>query len=155
MGFIQAVLNNKKKVFLNQQVRRLHVPKWDEISIARILPMARMVPTFDEYFPDEWLSKPDKINRFFFWDVLASLDPDFVHSLLNDLQTQRNELEEQRRLQRQPTLVGVEDNWARLLDNAPFRNSKYPLSFPLTLNFTRTAGTRQGPLHTPYPGPGA
>ena len=101
--------------------------------------------------PDEWLSKPDKINRFFFWDVLATLDPTFVHGLLNYLQGQRNDLEEQRRIQRQPTLVGVEDNWAQLLDNAPYRNSKCPVSFSPYLS-CRTARPRQRPLHPPHKG---
>ena len=78
----------------------------------------------DKYIPEEWLTDPRKADRDYFWDVIATLDPEFVYSLVRDIREQRFHIQLEAAQRRQPKVLGVTSEWQERLRNAPFRNRK-------------------------------
>ena len=61
-----------------------------ELSIARIMPEAMLLPTFNEYMPTEWTANnTKKIDRDFFFTVLTSIAGEYVEQLVLDIRQQR------------------------------------------------------------------
>ena len=87
--FIHGILAEQARVFEHGQVTRVRVPEWPEIGIRQIMPLALTVPRFRQYLPDGWPDRPEKVDRQFFWNVLATLDQPFVLALIEDIGRQR------------------------------------------------------------------
>ena len=112
--FIHSILADASRVFHNNQVTRIRVPEWPEIGIRQIMPVALTVPHFRQYLPESWPERPDKVDRQFFWDVLATLDQQFVLSLIEDIGSQRKERQQQV-IQRAEPELNISPEWAAAL----------------------------------------
>ena len=85
---MQDLLACRKRFLRKQEQRNLKLPKWPELSIARVWPDAHRLPQFNEYMPNEWtIQKPKKIERDFFFSVLISLAPEYVEHLVLDIRS--------------------------------------------------------------------
>ena len=88
MVYIQQILNNEKKFYRLAEVRKHKVPLWPELAVHRIWLQAVQHPEFMRYIPDTWTAKK-KTERAFFWEILSTLQPDYVEALIKDAREQR------------------------------------------------------------------
>ena len=87
---MQKIICGQKRFIRKFEQRNLKLPLWPELSIERIWPNAMLLPSFNEYMPDEWsIANPKKLERAFFWAILISLAPEYVEQLILDIRTQR------------------------------------------------------------------
>lgn len=86
---LQQIITGKKKVFAQNAINGIDVPQWPELSVEKTWADAFMIPEFAFYIPDEW--KPPRVDRDYFWKVLATLAPDYVSALIEDCRVQRDD----------------------------------------------------------------
>jgi hypothetical protein len=61
-----------------------------ELSVEKIWPEAMKMATFKDYMPDEWnMERIKKVDRSFFYGVLAALNTNYVVKLQQDVLNQR------------------------------------------------------------------
>jgi len=53
-------------------VKALKIPLWNELSVTNIWPEAIKLGNFMAFMPDEWSQNQKKVERTFFWAILAS-----------------------------------------------------------------------------------
>ena len=121
VDFIHSILGSRARVFQNSQVVRLRVPEWPEVSIRLVMPVALEVPRLRQYLPESWPDRPDKVDRQFFWDVLATLDRQFVVDLLADVGEQRQE--RQREVGPEQPQIDISPEWAEALAQLNYQSS--------------------------------
>ena len=75
--FLRKVLADEKKLLHMSEVKRIHVPFFDELSVKNISPQVIEDPTISRYFRKETASGrlPD---REYFFNVLNTYQPEYV-----------------------------------------------------------------------------
>ena len=92
-----------------------------------------MHPEWALYMPDGW-SATKKTERGFFWQILTTLQNDYVCDLIRDCRRQRHQLNQQRSVRVQRDLH-IAQNWAALLLEEEFTSCKWPFPFFLCPGF--------------------
>ena len=79
--FIKLVLAEKKKLLSMSELKQVHVPKYDELSVKKFWPLMQQVNDFMAYMPDP---TPDGRlpDRQYFWNVLNTVNSDYVARLV-------------------------------------------------------------------------
>ena len=67
--FLKQVLNEEKTLLHMDAVKRIHVPLFDELSVARLYPMMSTDKAFMKHFPDR-MPKGRLPDRTFFFNLL-------------------------------------------------------------------------------------
>ena len=89
MSFLRSIIAGEKKVnlksaspivFLYNDVRMIPVPKYSELSIAKLWPNIKEVPELNIYFPD--LKENELPERKYTWSVISTLKPDVVKKVV-------------------------------------------------------------------------
>ena len=86
---MQDILLDAKLAYTNQEVRRLVVPAWPELSVKYIWSQAIKFPGFLDRMPEDWTATA-KTERLFFWNTLGTLCPEYVAQLIKDCRFQRH-----------------------------------------------------------------
>ena len=75
--FLKLVLIEKKKLLKLSEVKYVHVPKYEELSVKKLWPLMHNVENFMVYMPDptEDGRLPD---RKYFWNVLNTVNSGYV-----------------------------------------------------------------------------
>ena len=126
LSYLHGILRDEVRVFMNNEVRRISVPMWPELSVAKVMPLAKLIPGFFDYVPPEW-EQLLKVDRDFFWAIMVTLDPQFVMELINDVREQRFQRKKEAEAQ-QPREIGISLHWLQRLNAAPFKSCKYLIS---------------------------
>ena len=95
------------------------MPQYDELGVRRVWPVVKADANVARHLPD-MTSEGALPEREFFWDVLATLCPDFVREIVRKANTDRNVAEGRDEAQ---TIVCHPD-FADELRDTPFISSK-------------------------------
>ena len=95
------------------------MPKYDELSVKKFWPLMHEDLVFMQYMPDP---TPDgRIpEREYFWNVLNTLQEEYVQQLIEHANTQRNTLQEDRN----GDAIEISDEWWEKLTAMPFISCK-------------------------------
>ena len=75
------MLQRKKKVFFKHETHKLDVPGMEELSVDATWDKAVTIKGFLDYIPDQW-TEPGKVQRSFYWEILSTLAPEWVMSMV-------------------------------------------------------------------------
>lgn len=79
--FIKQVLVEQKKLLTLSELKQVHVPKYDELSVKKFWPLMWEFTNFMVYMPDPTADGrlPD---RTYFWNVLNTINNEYVYKLI-------------------------------------------------------------------------
>ena len=92
--YLRLLLVEKKKLMPISQVRTVNVPKFDELAVQKIFPLKANDPTFMAYFPDK-LPQGRWPERRYFFNILNTLEYEYLQHLIAHANRQRHSAEEQ------------------------------------------------------------
>ena len=79
--FIKLVLVEKKKLLSLSEVKHVHIPKYEELSVKKLWPLMWQVEDFMVYMPDP--SPEGRLpDRKYFWNVLNTVNSAYVSQLV-------------------------------------------------------------------------
>ena len=79
--FLKEVFVNKKRLLKLQEVKRICVPLYDELSVIKLWPMMRADQEFMMFFPDK-LPKGRVPDREYFFNVLNTFQGEYLQQLI-------------------------------------------------------------------------
>ena len=79
--FIKLVLVEKKQLLSLSEVKHVHIPKYEELSVKKLWPLMWQIQNFMVYMPDP---TPDGRlpDRQYFWNVLNTVNSGYVSQLV-------------------------------------------------------------------------
>ena len=80
--FIKAVLGGRKKLMPLKDVKKVTVPKYEELSVEKIFVLVNRDGEVMAYFPDS-LPKNRQIARDYFWNIVNTVHELWVQRLIN------------------------------------------------------------------------
>ena len=98
----------RKSYLLVVNCKPIKVPIRPELSIQECYADAIQIPGVADHFPDEW-EGARRVDRKFFWLVLASLHPEYVKHLIRGSRQARQAHQAERVIQ--PTLLQPQTEW--------------------------------------------
>ena len=119
--FLKDVFTEKKKLLRLNEVKRVNVPLYDELSVTKIWPMMKSDELFMRHFPDK-LAKGRVPDREYFFNVLYTLQTNYVDNILKHAIEQRNSISNEARALES---IEVTDDWWKKLNSVPFFSCKY------------------------------
>ena len=119
--FLKAVFTRKKALLKLNDVKRINVPLYDELSVIQIWPMVKGNAKLMAYFPEK-LPKGRVPDRAYFFNILNTLHGDYVHTLVKHANEQRNSASE---MARPLESIEIDDEWFTQLMEQPFISCKY------------------------------
>ena len=87
--FLKQVLAEEKDLLKISDVRFINVPKYGELSIKNLFPHLQTDATFMMYLPDTY-PKGHPPDREYFFNVLNTLDNDYVTKIIAHANKVRN-----------------------------------------------------------------
>ena len=102
------------------QVKFINVPLYDELSVKSLWPQMKTDEEFMQFFPNK-LPKGRLPDRPYFFNVLNTLNEDYVQELIMHANAQRNTAEAEK--MRDQTVVITEEWWDQL-NAIPFMSCK-------------------------------
>lgn len=120
IDFLKAVFTEEKSLMTLSQVKQVHVPMYDELSVKELWPMLKADPQVLKYFPDT-LPKGRVPDRNYFWNIVYTIHPDYVATLVKHANEQRNAADQQTL---EADTVEVTDGWWTKLNAHPFITRK-------------------------------
>ena len=103
-------------VFKLGEVSHINVPKLDELSVSNILKMTKDDEELKMYFPDEYYKKLTP-ERVFFFNIINTVYPQFLSSLISNANSQRMRVDDQ---YQQEQTIEATDTWVNNLSAIPF-----------------------------------
>ena len=76
--FLKEVLTEEKCLLKLDQVKRVNVPFYDELSVVNLWPMMQSDETFMRYFPSK-MAKGRVPDREYFFNLLNTFQPDYTY----------------------------------------------------------------------------
>ena len=70
------------------EVKHVDIPHYEELSVKNIYPMMKGNNQFMQYFPDKY-PKGKGPNRDYFFNLLATLEPDYLWQIMEHANKQR------------------------------------------------------------------
>ena len=83
--FMKQVLAGRKKLLPLKNVKRVTVPKYEELAVEKIFAIVNRDPDVMAYFPDS-LPKNRNIAREYFWNILNTVHETYVQRLISHAQ---------------------------------------------------------------------
>ena len=75
------------------KLKPVNIPRFEELSIKRIMPLIKDDPDVVKYYPDAFFEEGVVADRRYFFDVLATIRPDYVKDMVEHAFTQRGTIE--------------------------------------------------------------
>ena len=77
MEFLRAIMNGNKKYFTNAQVKRVKVPKFKELTQAKVFDYIKGKPNIVCYLPFIRCDGEPTVDRDFMFSILNTIEPDY------------------------------------------------------------------------------
>ena len=118
--FLKQVFANEKSLLKMSELRAVHVPKFDELSVKYIYPRIKEDPKVHKYFPDRYPDGrvPDRTYTF---NVYHTVYPEYVQNMIRHAQKQRNAVTDQTD---HADEILISREWQEQLEAVPFISSK-------------------------------
>lgn len=81
--FLKQILAGTKKLYHLNEIKPVHVPQYDELSVKRLWPNLKRANDFMIFLPDE-LPKGRLPDRDYFFTVLNTLNEEYVAHIINE-----------------------------------------------------------------------
>ena len=75
--FVKAILAGRKRLLPLKDVKRVTVPKYEELSVEKMFPIVNRDQQVMSYFPDA-LPKNRNVAREYFWNVVHTVHEVYV-----------------------------------------------------------------------------
>ena len=118
--FLKEVLTEDKALLRLDQVSRVNVPLYDELSVANIWPMMKIDEKFMMYFPTK-MAKNRVPDRGYMFNILNTFQPNYLQALIKHANDQRNSVSNDA-IAREA--IEVSDDWWDALNSVPFISRK-------------------------------
>ena len=118
--FLKEVLTEDKALLRLDQVSRVNVPLYDELSVANIWPMMKIDEKFMMYFPTK-MAKNRVPDREYMFNILNTFQPNYLQALIKHANDQRNSVSNDA-IAREA--IEVSDDWWDALNSVPFISRK-------------------------------
>jgi len=114
--FMKQLLAEGKKLLELRQVIQVSVPRYDELSVKKFWPLMQKDKAFMLYLPD---ATPDGRlpEREYFWNVLNTLQPEYVKRLIDHANAQRMTVQQDGD---GANAIEISEEWWRKLNALPF-----------------------------------
>ena len=119
--FLKDVLVGKKQLLRKQDVAFIEVPHYDELAAKTLWPQFADDADFRQYFPDEF-PKGKGPPREYFFNVLNTLQPDFLKQLLDHANKLRMTSAGEKGLKES---IQISQYWEEQLKAMPYLSRKY------------------------------
>ena len=118
--FLKEVFAEDKALLRLNQVSRINVPLYDELSVANIWPMMKSDEKFMMYFPTK-MAKNRLPDRGYMFNILNTIQPNYLQALITHANDQRNSVSNEA-IAREA--IEVTDDWWNALNSVPFISRK-------------------------------
>ena len=92
--FLKQVLSGKKRLLKMSEVKFINVPRFEELSIKNLFPHLKNDSAFMMFLPDKY-PKGHPPDREYFFNVLNTLNPEYVANIIKHANGMRNIAEQQ------------------------------------------------------------
>ena len=120
---MRKILLEEKRFMPLEDVKTVNMPKWDELSVKHMWPKMKAIEGFMLYMPDR-LPKKILPDREYFFNIMNSINPDYVQKAIQHAAAQRNSVTEQNA---ESESILLSANMQALLQEKPFQSGKSPL----------------------------
>ena len=86
--FLKAVLAGRKQLFKKSEIKEIAVPNYEELSVKNLFPMFTKDANFMSFFPDKFPKGKGPPRKYFF-DVLNTLQPEYLAQVMSHANKQR------------------------------------------------------------------
>ena len=118
--FLKEVLTEDKALLRLDQVSRVNVPLYDELSVANIWPMMKIDEKLMMYFPTK-MAKNRLPDRGYMFNILNTFQPNYLQALIKHANDQRNSVSNDA-IAREA--IDVADDWWDAPNSVPFISRK-------------------------------
>ena len=80
--FLKQVIQGEKHLLKKAEVKHVDIPHYEELSVKNIFPLMKNNHRFNQFFPDKF-AKGKGPNRDYFFNILATLEPDYLWQIMN------------------------------------------------------------------------
>ena len=118
---LKLVLTDQKKFLKLSEVKFINVPRYPEISVARLYPHFQTDPETMQYFPDR-LAAGHLPERDYFWNVINTLHEAYVRRIIHRARELRHNVEAEHV---QQETIQCSDEWFNMFASVPYASRKY------------------------------
>ena len=118
--FLKEVLTEDKALLRLDQVSRVNVPLYDELSVTNIWPMMKIDEKLMMHFPTK-MAKNRLPDRGYMFNILNTFQPNYLQALIKHANDQRNSVSNEA-IAREA--IEVSDDWWDALNSVPFISRK-------------------------------
>ena len=119
--WLKLVFAGKKRLLEMNEVSRVNVPSYDELSVINLWPEVSQDPEFMMFMPDSF-PKGKHADRKYFFNILNTVHPEYCKNILKHANEQRMSATGQRM---QDNNIEVNEDWHEKLMSQPFISCKY------------------------------
>jgi hypothetical protein len=118
--FVKLIFAGDKELIPQSQIRAISVPRYDELSVHALIKDVMANKDLAKFFPEQRTSS-DLPDREYFFNVLNTVEPDYLGALIKHAQNQRfdNKLPDEN-----PNIIEVTSFWKKELEASPYFSSK-------------------------------
>ena len=91
MDFIRALLNGRKLYFKQEQLRKVKVPRYKQLTYAKVMEYCIEKPNILRYLPNQRLDGEPTCDRDFLFTILNTLDPEYFPSQLQAVEEEKKQ----------------------------------------------------------------
>lgn len=118
--FLKLVFAGKKELIPQAQIRPISVPRFDELSVANLIKEVMTQKDLAKFFPEQ-RTKADLPDREYFFNIINTVEPEYLAALVKHAQNQRVHAGEP---QDNPNVIEVTEFWRKELAASPYFSSK-------------------------------
>ena len=138
--FLKEILANQKALLRLDQVKRISVPQFDELSVIKLWPMLQSDEKLMRYFPKK-LAKGRVPDRKYFFNLVNTFQPNYLQQIMKHANNQRNSVEAEAR---EKEVIEITEDWWDALNANPFVSCKLLILGTLTTwNFLLLSRTQR------------
>ena len=138
--FLKEILAGEKALLRLDQVKRISVPQFDELSVIKLWPMLQSDEKFMRYFPKK-MAKGRVPDREYFFNLVNTFQPNYLQQIIKHANNQRNSVQGEVMAKE---VIEITDDWWDALNASPFVSCKFlMLGILTTWNFYLLSRTQR------------
>ena len=127
--FLKEVFTEEKFLLALNDVKRINVPLYDELSVVTLWPMMKEDKEFMQFFPTK-MAKGRVPDREYFMNILNTVNGDYLQQVMKHAHEERAS---GNGMAKAKETIEISDKWWDSLNALPFVSRKYLSSFMNTL----------------------
>ena len=121
LGFMRDILSEKKLHLKQNEINKMSVPLYQEISVKSLYPDAMKDPLLSKYLPN-----PDQLSgklpeRDFFFGILCTLKQQYMKDIITDANGKRFKADKD---DDKKAAIALSDSWLQELMKHPYHSRK-------------------------------